>query len=399
MRKLALLLIVLVLTAPLVAVADNLPRATPESAGMSAERLAKIGDWLQGIIERKQAAGFVTLVARRGKVVHYEAHGKRGLDVAEPMPLDALFDLASMTKPVTTVAALMLLEDGRYTINEPISNYLPEFKNPKVQIAPDRTAPANREITVHDLLTHTSGVFDPRSRADTYSFPTLAAYMKDFARLPLQYQPGSTWLYGDSFDVLGYFVQQVSKTPLDQFVADRILKPLGMNDTHYWPPSSKDKRRAVLVVDGRDDPDSTSRRPLAAAEAKTFIGGASGLYSSAADYWRFSQMLLDGGTFSGRRLLGPRTVSWMARNHIGDMSSYRTPGLRFGLGVAVVDDPASLGYPYSKGAYFWSGSQGTVFWVDPAEDLAGVLMVQVSPGGSLRLREKFAAIVYSAIME
>jgi CubicO group peptidase (beta-lactamase class C family) len=223
--------------------------------------------------------------------------------------------------------------------------------------------------------------------------------MQDFARLPLQYQPGTAWLYGDSFDVLGYFVQQVSKTPLDQFVADRILKPLGMNDTHYWPPSSKDKQRAVLVVNGKDDPDSTSRRPLAAAEAKTFIGGASGLYSSAADYWRFSQMLLDGGTFSGRRLLGPRTVSWMAQNHIGDMSSYRTPGLRFGLGVAVVDDPASLGYPYSKGAYFWSGSQGTVFWVDPAEDLVGVLMVQVSPGGSLRLREKFAAIVYSAITE
>ncbi len=397
MRKHALLLLVFVLVLP--AAADNLPHASPESVGMSAERLAKIGEWLRGVVERKEAPGFVTLVARRGKVVHYEAHGKRGMDLAEPMPPDAIFDLASMTKPVTAVAALVLLEEGRYTVNEPISRYLPEFKNPKVQVAPDRTVPANREITVHDLLTHTSGVFDPRGRAETYAFPTLAAYMKDFARLPLQYQPGSTWLYGDSFDVLGYLVQQVSDTPLDRFVGERILKPLGMSDTHYWPPSSKDKRRAMLVVEGKDDPDSTSRRPAAAAEAKTFFGGASGLYSTAADYWRFSQMLLNGGTFSGHRLLGPRTVGWMAQNHIADMSSYRTPGLRFGLSVAVVDDPGRLGYPYSKGAYFWSGSQGTIFWIDPAEELTGVLMVQVTPGGSLRLREKFAAIVYSAITE
>jgi CubicO group peptidase (beta-lactamase class C family) len=315
------------------------------------------------------------------------------------MPLDAIFDLASMTKPLTAVAALMLLEEGRYIVNDPISAYLPEFKNPKVQPARSSAAPTKRSITVHDLLTHTSGISDPRSRAETFAFPTLAAYIKDVARLPLQAQPGSTWIYGDSFDVLGYLVEQVSGTPLDRFIAERILKPLGMSDTDYWPTAEKDSRRAVLVVDGKDDPDSTSRRPLAAAQAKTFIGGASGLYSTAADYWRFSQMLLDGGSFSGRRLLGPKTIAWMSQNHIADNSTYEAPGLRFGLGFAVVTDPGSLGYPYSKGAYFWGGSQGTVFWIDPAEELTGVLMVQVTPNGQLRLREKFAAIVYSAIKD
>lgn len=399
MPKLVALFLALVLTGPTAGTASDLPIAKPESVGMSSEQLAQIGNWLDRVIQKKQAAGFVTLVARRGKVVHHEAHGTRGLDVKDPMPLDAIFDLASMTKPLTVAAALMLLEEGRYAVNDPISDYLPEFKNPKVQPESGSIVSADREITVHDLLTHTSGVSDPRSRAETFAFPTLADYMKDVARLPLRAQPGSTWIYGDSHDVLGYFVEKVSGVPLDRFISERILQPLGMSDTHYWPPAEKDNRRAVLVVDGKDDPDSTSRRPLAAAEAKTFIGGASGLYSTAADYWRFSQMLLDGGSSSGQRLLGPKTIAWMSQNHIGDNSSYRSAGLRFGLGFAVVSDPGSLGYPYSKGSYFWGGSQGTVFWIDPAEELVGVLMVQVTPNGQLRLREKFAGIVYGAITD
>lgn len=389
---------VLVLVVPQRAPSGDLPVAKPESAGMSSQRLDRIGVWLRELVERKQAAGFVTLVARHGKVVHQEAYGTRGLDVTDPMPVNALFDLASMTKPVTVVAALMLLEDGRYTLSDSISSYLPEFQSPKVEVAPGTFAAAARAITVEDLFTHTSGVFDPRSRAESMAFPTLAAYTQEIARQPLRYQPGSTWLYGASHHVLGHLVQQVSGTPLDRFVQERILTPLSMNDTHYWPPEDKNKRRAILVVNGKDDPTSSSRVPLAAAQARTFIGGASGLYSTAADYWRFCQMLLNGGTLDGRRLLGPKTIDWMAQNHIKDISSFRTPGTRFGLGFAVVTDPGSTGLPYSKGTYYWGGSQGTVFWIDPTEDLIGILMVQVTPN-PLKLREKFAALVYSSILK
>jgi CubicO group peptidase (beta-lactamase class C family) len=214
--------------------------------------------------------------------------------------------------------------------------------------------------------------------------------------MPLRAQPGSTWIYGSSHHVLARLVEQVAAMPLDRFVQARILEPLGMKDTHYWLPEDKEVRRAILVVDGKDDPKSESRVPAEAARAKTFMGGASGLYSTAADYWRFSQMLLDGGTFNGHRLLGPRTIGWMAQNHIGEMKSFSTPGTRFGLGLAVVTDTCASGLPYSKGTYYWGGSQGTVFWIDPAEDLIGILMVQVTPN-PLKLREKFAAIVYSSL--
>jgi CubicO group peptidase (beta-lactamase class C family) len=214
----------------------------------------------------------------------------------------------------------------------------------------------------------------------------------------LRYEPGSTWLYGNSHEVLGYLVQKVSGVPLDGYVRERILDPLGMTDTHYWPPGEKDARRAILVVDGKDDPASLSRVPPEAAKAKTYIGGQSGLYSTAADYWRFCQMLLNGGVLDGRRILGPRTIAWATGNHIGELTSFTTPGTRFGLGLAVVTDPGASGLPYSKGSYYWSGSQGTIFWIDPAEDLIGILMVQRVPNYPL-LREKFAALIYSSILE
>jgi CubicO group peptidase (beta-lactamase class C family) len=387
------LVVLLVLALALRAASPTL--APPESAGMSSEHLSRIGAWLDGVIERKQAAGFVTIVARHGKVVHHEAHGTRGMTVHEPMPIDALFDVASMTKPITVVAALMLLEEGKITLDQPISEYLPEFAKPRVQVGPQSFKPAEREITVRHLFTHSSGVSDPRSRAETFAFPTLAAYMADFAKLPLRAEPGDQWLYGDSHDVLGYLVERVSGQPLDRFVQERILDPLGMSDTHYWPPSSKDNRRAILVVDGEDDLDSTSRRPFTAAEAKTFIGGASGIYSTAADYLRLCQILFNGGELDGKRLLGSRTISMIARDHLRGARLNR-PGETFGLGFAVVVEPEHY---YSKGTYYWGGSQGTLFWIDPAEDLTGVLMVQAVPGGHLRLREKFAALVYSSVVD
>lgn len=371
---------------------------SPESVGVSGPRLKRIDAWLESLVASKQAAGFVSLVARRGKVIHHSAHGTRGMSVADPMPKDALFDLASMTKPVTVTAALMLLEEGRITLHEPISKHIPEFKDIRVETAPGTLTPPARPIQVRDLFSHTSGVFTRRSRSQIYELPTLEAFVLELARGPLPVQPGATWLYGSSHDVLGHLVQKVSGQPLDRFIQDRILSPLQMRDTYYWPPDSTASRRAMLVVRGKDDPTGESRQPLSAVRAKTYIGGASGLYSTAADYWRFSQMLLDGGRANGHQLLGPRTISWMAQNHIGDIPTFRTPGTRFGLGLAVVTDPVASGLPYSKGTYYWGGSQGTVFWIDPKEQLIGVLMVQLTPN-PLQLREKFSALVYSSLID
>ncbi len=254
--------------------ASDLPRVKPEAVGMSSERLERIGVWLRGVVEKKQAAGFVSLVARRGKVVYHEAYGSRGLSNSDPMPVNALFDLASMTKPITVAAALTLLEEGRFTLNDPISDYLPEFRNPKVETAPGTLTPARGPVTVEQLFSHTSGVYHGSGRAGKFEFPTLEALVRDMAKKPLRYEPGSHWLYGDSHDVLGLLAQRVSGMPLDRFVRARVLEPLGMNDTWYWPPDSTDSRRAILVVDGKDDPESLSRVPPAAAKAKTFIGGA-----------------------------------------------------------------------------------------------------------------------------
>ena len=371
--------------------------ADPESVGMSPERLRRVEAWLDEMVEQRQAAGFVALVARRGKVVHHRATGTKGMSTSEPMPLNALFDVASMTKPLTAVAALMLYEEGRITLSESVSAHLPGFKNLEVAGRRGRAAPAQRELRVRHLFTHTSGARDPRGRAETYGFPTMEAYMKEFVQIPLQAEPGSEWIYGDSLDVLGYLVERVAGKGLDEFLRQRLLDPLGMTDTHYWPPESKQSRRAVLVVDGNDDPTRVSREPLEAGVAKTFISGASGLHTTASDYWRFCQMLLNGGEFREERLLAPGSVSLMSENHLEEGTSYR-PGLGFGLGVAVVLDRARSGLPYSAGSFYWGGSQGTVFWIDPAEELIGVLMVQVRPSGDLKLREKFGTLVYSSIV-
>ena len=392
------LVALLVWTSAAVAELSAIRVADPESVGMSSERLGRVETWLDGMVERKEAAGFVSLVARRGKVVHHRATGTRGMSVSEAMPLDALFDVASMTKPLTAVAALMLYEEGRISLSGPVAAHLPEFGDRQVAARRGKPVPARREMSVRHLFTHTSGVNDPRGRAETYAFPTMASYMKDFVQLPLQAEPGTRWIYGDSLDVLGFLVERVSGEGLDSFLQQRLLDPLGMADTHYWPPEAKQSRRAMLVVNGEDDPTRESREPPEAGQAKTFVSGASGLHTTAADYWRFCQMLLNGGEFRGTRLLGPRSVTLMSEDHLEEGTPYRA-GLGFGLGVAVVLDRARSGWPYSPGSYYWGGSQGTVFWIDPAEELVGVLMVQVRPARGLYLRERFAALVYSSIVD
>lgn len=392
------MLLILVSACLLLAGPKRIPVSIAESVGMSSERLRRVEPWLSGMVQDRRAAGFVTLVARRDKVVQHHATGSRGMGSKEPMPLNALFDVASMTKPLTAVAGLILYEEGHITLGDAVSEHLPEFANRVIASESGPAVPAQREMTVRHLFTHTSGVRDPRGRAETYAFPTMDAYMTEFARIPLRAEPGSKWIYGDSLDVLGYLVERVSGRRLDKFLQDRLLGPLGMTDTHYWPPMAKQQRRAVLVVNGEDDPTRVSREPVEAGLSKTFIAGASGLHMTAADYWRFCQMLLNGGEFAGERVLGPRTVALLAENHLEQGTSYRL-GLGFGLGVAVVTDRAKTNSPYSVGSYYWGGSQGTLFWIDPAEELVGILMVQARPRDELKLRERFAALVYSAIID
>ena len=382
----------------LLSASTEIKLADPEAVGMSSERLERIDAWVDGMVESKGAAGFVTLVARRGRVVHHHAAGTLGMENSNPMRRDSIFDIASMTKPVTAVAALMLYEEGRITLGDTVAKHLPDFSESMVGEDSATSSPTKRSMLVRHLFTHTSGARDPRGRAETYAFPTMNVYMKEFAALPLQAEPGSRWIYGDSLDVLGYLVERVSSQGLDAFIQARILDPLGMRDTHYWPPDSKQSRRATLVVNGKDDPARVSREPVDAGRAKTFISGASGLHTTAGDYWRFCQMLLNGGELEGKRLLGPRTARLIADNHLERGTAFR-PGLGFGLGFAVVTDRGRAGLPYTEGSYYWGGSQGTVFWIDPSEELIGILMVQVRPGGPLQLREKFGALTYSAIVD
>lgn len=399
MRNLLLAGIVL-LTAPF-ASGQELPLAAPETVGMSAARLARIEVVLKEFVDRREVPGFVTLVARQGKIVHWEAHGRREIDTEEPMPKNAIFAMASMTKPIMVASALMLYEEGRFLMHEPIWKYLPEFKYPSVLAQDGGTVPARREITPHDLFTHTSGVKDPRTRLDKYTFDTLAAHMREVAKEPLQFQPGTQWLYGDSHDVLGYLVETISEQRLDRFWQDRIFDPLGMSDSYYWLPTEMEPRRAVLLQDGKSDPKMASRYLASAAQKKTYIRGASGLHMTAIDYWRFCQMLLNGGELNGTRLLSPQTIEWITIDHIGDIKlpDVVEPGVRFGLGVAVVTDPSSYIVPASIGTYSWGGALGTSFWIDPDEELIGIIMAQVRPNQHLDYRAKFMALVYSSLVE
>ncbi len=359
-----------------------------------------IGEVLNGFVEAREVPGFVSLVARKGRIVHLEAHGRREMHSDEPMPKNAVFGMASMTKPIIAVSSMILYEEGRFVMNEPISNHLPYFKNPRVLAGPNKTVPAEREITTHDLLTHTSGVKDPRTRIEQFSYATLAEHVHDLAEEPLKFQPGSQWLYGDSYDVLGYFVEVVSGQRLDKFCQERIFDPLGMSDTHYWLPPDKEVRRAVLFQNGKSDAEMSSRYPAVAAERRTYFGGASGLQMTAVDYWRFCQMLLNGGEFNGVRLLSPKTIEWMTTNHIGEaMPGWARPGHKFGLGVAVITEPASASKLVSVGTYYWGGSLGTRFWIDPEEELIAIILAQVRPNGHLNYTAKFRALVYASLID
>jgi len=400
----------------------------PESAGFDPARLAAIDAHFARYVEQGRLAGWQLVVSRGGAVAHMATCGMRDLDTAEPVAPDTLWRLFSMTKPVTSVAAMMLWEEGRFELTDEISRWLPEFADVRVfakgsPVAPV-TVPAIEPIRIWHLLTHTAGLtyghmmsssVDAMYRKAGFDFATtmdgdLAEVCRRYARLPLLFQPGTAWGYSVATDVLGRLIEVISGQSLASFLAERLFTPLGMDDARWWVDTTDAHRLAELYT-----PDADSGRavrydevaPRALAKPGLFNGGA-GLIGTAADYHRFTQMLLREGTLDGVRVLGSRTVRYMTRNHLPggvDVAAMQTggfaettfEGIGFGLGFAVVLDPVPMRVPNTAGSYYWGGAASTAFWVDPAEELTVEFYTQLVPSSAYPIRPQLRQLVYAAL--
>ena len=402
---------------------DGVPTARAESVGMSSDRLQRIDEVMQAYIDRNEIAGAVTLVARRGKVVHFSAIGRRDAESGTPMTHDTIFRIASMTKPIASVALMMLYEEGHFQLRDPISKWLPEFADMQVAVpAPDqerlagryKLVPAARPITVQQVLTHTAGlpnayrgIMQPEFEemaSQTKPGDTVGDMLQRLSTLPLNFHPGDAWEYSRATDIVGRLVEVMSGQTLDDFLKERLFEPLEMSDTHFYLPESKLTRFATLYR-----PDDNGKMELAevptvesrfVAEPHVYFSGAGGLVSTARDYFRFHQMMLNGGELEGTRILSRKTVELMTTNHTGDKGIWLTgPGYGFGLGYAIVTDLGQSGSPRSEGSYYWGGAYGTIFWVDPKEELIGILMEQIRPYTHINTRADMATMTYQAIVD
>jgi CubicO group peptidase (beta-lactamase class C family) len=407
------------LTVPLAAA--SIQGAKPEEVGFSSERLARIQQTVARHIDAHDIAGAVTLVARRGRIAQFEAYGFADLDSRKPMSKDSLFWIASMSKPITGVAILMLVEEGKLRLTDPVSKFIPEFRGLKVAMLQEATrppaagsasgpsqyytVPAHREITISDLLSHVSGLASggPASTAEVAKDPrrpgeTLATYIPRLGATPLDFQPGTRWSYSPSagFDTLGRIVEIASGQSFDQFLRQQIFEPLEMKDIFFHPPEERLPRIASTYH--RDGEALTRVDQQTRIANTTYFSGAGGLMTDAEDYLQFAQMLLNGGQLNGKRLLSPKTVELMSAVHAADTLPGRPKGLGFGLSVQVVSNAVAAGSPVSDGSYGWDGAFGTHFWVDPKEKIVGILMVQTntSTGG---LDRDFENAVMQAIVE
>jgi len=404
--------------------AQELSVANPESVGLSAERLARIGAAVERSIDEKRIAGAVTLVARRGHIAWFKAQGMLDREAGKPMEPDALFRICSMSKPITSLAAMMLYEEGRFLLDDPVSKYIPEFKNPKVLVKPPSgqpyTIPASREITIRNLMTHTSGLTyhwngdvgqmykDANVAHGLLQYDgTIGDSVKHLAGMPLLFNPGDRFEYSLGVDVLGYLVEVLSGKPLDEFFRTRIFEPLGMKDTYFYPPEDKVNRLATAYTWYPEKglsrfPDApisegaftyTADYPYRGPK-KLFAGGA-GLCSTAMDYARFCQMMLDGGKAGGARLISRKTVELMTSDRLGKIG----PDQAFGLGFGVDGVKAPLAELGSPGQYNWGGFFYTAFVVDPKEQMITIFMAQLHPTGDLTLDRLVHVLAYQAIVD
>ncbi len=401
---------------------DPLPRAKPEEAGFSSERLARIGTTLNADIEAGRIPGAVIAIARHGKLVMFEAYGWRDKDAKVAMTTDSIFNIASMTKPMTTVGALMLYEQGKLLIDDPLSKYFPKFANMRVAVRDNgepttETVPANRQITIQDLMRHTSGLIYggrgttlvhkmyPAGSGDAARDYDGAAFLDKLSSLPLLYQPATVWDYGFGLDVLGLTVEKISGQSLGQYLHANLFAPLGMTDTGFSVSPDKAARYAKPLAADPDTGKPQARSPELTQPVKFECGGGCAA-STASDYLRFALMLLNKGHVGEARLLGPKTVDYMLsdqlgpniKNLVGNADPTRAD-YGFGLGLAVRTTPGVVRMMGSVGQFSWPGASGTDWWVDPKEDLA-VVYLSAAPG-PLRwhYRQKINALVYQAIIE
>lgn len=393
--------------------------ASPESAGVSSERLARIDRMIQSAVDSGWIAGAVGFIARDSKIVYNKAFGVSDIEAGTPLKTDDIFRIASQTKAITSIAAMMLFEEGKFLLDDPVSKYIPEFKNPQVLdkfIENDTTfttVPARREVTIRDLFTHTSGIDyagigSPRMRAiyAKYGIPAgfgtdkmvLGEKMKALGKLPLSHQPGERFTYGLNVDLLGYLIEIWSGENLDQYFKKHIFEPLGMKDTYFYLPEEKHSR--LVKVNSEDSehhvrsiPQDEVNYPLLKG---TYYSGGAGLSSTIKDYAIFLQMLLNKGEYNGKKLLSRRTVELITSNQIGDLNLGTD---KFGLGfqITTVQGQSVLGV--SEGSFSWGGYFGTIYWADPKEKIAGLLFCQQIPLSHGEIQDKFRAMVYQAVKD
>ena len=411
-----------ILAVALPALAASVQTAKPEQIGFSSERLARIHDMVQRHIDAHDISGAVTLVARNGKVAYFEAHGLADLEAKKPMSKESLFWIMSMTKPLVGTAVLMMMEEGKLRLTDPISKFIPEFKGMKVAMMQDRpagalapapgtpplfyTVPATREIRIQDLLTHVSGLNSggPASTAEVAKVAlkageSLADYIPRLGATPLDFQPGTRWQYSATaaFDTLERVVEVVSGQPFDRFARERIFDPLAMKDIGYLPSPEQLQRIATQYRGANGALTRVDNKPIF-LNSSTYLSGGGGLESSAEDYFQFGQMLANRGELNGKRLLGPKTVELMSSVFVPDTLPGRAKGRGFGLSVQVITNQIAADTPISNGSFGWDGAYGTHFWVDPKEKIVGLFMVQAS-GPNRSMNPDFETAVMQALID
>lgn len=403
--------------------AQQLEFASPESVGMSSERLERITDRFEHYVKEGQLPGTVTIVARKGKIVYYKAVGESDLEAGTAMKEDAIFRIASQTKALISVGIMMLQEEGKLLIQDPLSKFIPEFKNSTVAVKSDSgngfdIVAANREITLRDLLTHTAGIsYGGGAASELWKEAEIQGWyfahrnepiletVKRIAKLPQEEQPRKRFVYGYNTDILGAVIEIVSGMSLNQFLQEKLLDPLEMNDTHFYLPKSKQKRLAT-VYNQRDG--VLVRAPKSGGmqgqglyvngPRKSFSGGA-GLLSTAVDYAKFLQMMLNNGVYNNHRYLSRTSVELMTSNHLGSVEFPWTGGTGFGLGFSIVTDLGKFGKPSSEGEYGWGGAYHSSYWVNPKEELVVVYFTQVIPIADVQDHDTLRALIYQSIID
>jgi CubicO group peptidase (beta-lactamase class C family) len=389
----------------------GMPTATPESVGLSSPALKAYGQALQSLVDEGRLAGVSTLVARHGKVAMFEAFGYRDLDGRKPLGKDTIFRIASMTKPIAGTAMMILYEQGKWTLDDPVAKHIPEFKDLKVASANGPAAQAH-PMTMRELMSHTAG-FDVNGAYSKIGIPDnskpLQAMIDALAKLPLAAQPGTDWRYGPSVNIQGYIVEKLSKQPLDEFLRSRIFEPLHTKDTGFWVDTSQQPRLALLYTYGNDLKVTLAKEQREPITRPVFLSGSGGLLSTLEDYWRFAQMMLNGGELDGARILKRETVELMRKNVLNedvmvDLYGPKEEGIGFGLDFAIVMEPAKANSPRGRNTFYWGGAFGTWFWIDPTNDLIVVGMIQnvdgsLPTGKTPPMRSLSSKLVYAALTD